>query len=91
MYQLKFGELPLGAKFFHMGERYVKSSPTAGAMRCKRAFSKNPLNWGDELAIPHDQLVSRVVYNYMSLLPQGVAAPFVGYISGNYYEVLGDR
>ena len=91
MYHLKFGELPLGAKFFHEGERYIKSTPTSGAMRCKRAFSKNPLNWGEELVIPSERLVSRVVYNYASLLPEGVTAPFIGYINGNYYEVSGER
>lgn len=87
MEELAFGELPLGARFYYMGERYVKTSPTGAEFRCRRAFSKNPLHYGDTVELAQSETVARVVRKFGRLLPEGHILAPNGYYNGNYYVI----
>jgi hypothetical protein len=87
MEELAFGELPLGARFYYMGERYVKASPTEAEFRGRRAFSKNPLHYGDMLELAEAERVARVVRTFGRLLPEGHVLAPNGYHNGNYYVI----
>lgn len=87
MEELCFGKLPVGARFYYLSERYVKVTATSASLRCKRAYSKNPMHYGDVIELAETEPVRRVVRTYADFLPEGYVLDSNGYHNGSYYKL----
>jgi hypothetical protein len=87
MEKLAFGELPVSARFYYMGERYVKVSLEGAEFKMRRAFSKTPYHHGDFVSFTPEQPVERVVHKFSRFLPEGTIVPPNGYINGNFHRI----